>query len=68
MFNPGRSNFPSGENIELKLSSSVLELTTECKLVNMARYHVDSKNDLCIGPMVNQLTQVTTRVGSVYDS
>ena len=55
----------SGENIELKLSSSVLELTTECRLFNMARYNVDFKNDLCVGPVINQLTQISSRKGLI---
>ena len=53
----------SGKNVDLKLSSSVLEVTTECKLVNMARYHADFRRDLCVGPIVNQMTQVKTRNG-----
>ena len=53
------------ENIELKLSFSVLELTTECRLFNMARYNVDFKNDLCVGPVINQLTQISSRKGLI---
>ena len=60
-----KNHFYSGENIELKLSSSVLELTTECRLINMARYNVDFKNDLCIGPVINQLTQISSRKGLI---
>ena len=56
----------SGENIELKLSSSVLELTTECRLINMAKYNVDFKNDLCIGPVINQLTHFSSRRGLFF--